>query len=84
MPFYIKAVGESGIPPGGLDPLSPDVVGSPMDPGYMSDGEYEAISSEDEFIDIEEDLVRFFSTFIVSWNMHGITDFLWLGFFSRL
>lgn len=39
-----------------FDPLSPD-VGSMMEQGYMSDGDYEAISSEDEFIDIEASMV---------------------------
>ena len=39
-----------------FDPLSPD-VGSPMEPAYMSDGDYEAISSEDEFIDFDRDMV---------------------------
>lgn len=38
--------------------MSPENVGSPMEPAYMSDGEYEAISSEDEFIDIDADVVR--------------------------
>lgn len=40
-----------------FDPMSPDVAESPMEQAYMSDGDYEAISSEDEFIDIDTDVV---------------------------
>lgn len=39
----------------GFEHLSPEQEGSPVEPSYMSD--YEAISSEDELIDIDTDLV---------------------------
>jgi hypothetical protein len=48
-----------------FDPMSPEAVGSPMEQAYMSDGDYEAISSEDEFIDIDTDVVRYYMIIIV-------------------
>ncbi|WAR13260.1 VIR-like protein [Mya arenaria] len=39
-----------------FEQLSVEQVGSPVEQGYMSDGDYEAISSEDELIDIDTEL----------------------------